>query len=59
MQGFAFMMLRNPKWHIENDYMFAILSIIVTMLMASAIHPVFSKIMSSIKVLNQQKTNSL
>lgn len=49
MQGFAFCLLRNPKWHLNNDILFAISSIALTVFLAYAVNPILTKITLYIK----------
>lgn len=52
MQGFAFMLLRNNWFSIDNDCLFIVSSIILTLILAVIIHPVFQKLMNLVKVQN-------
>ena len=49
IQGFIFNMLRNEKWSISNDWTFAILSFIFTILMAITLKPMFLKITQAVR----------
>ena len=49
MQGFAFCLLRNPKWHLSNDILFALSSIIITLVLAYTVNPILQKITLYIK----------
>ncbi len=49
MQGLAFNFLRNSKWNVQNDFVFATLSIALTMVLSVIIHPVFSRIIALVR----------
>ena len=48
LQGIAFILLRNCFWNV-SDFMFVILSVIVTFSLAFLCHPIFVKIMDFVK----------
>lgn len=50
MQGLAMAVLRNPRWRLDNDCLFAVCSIVLTLALAAAIRPLFLKIISWVKV---------
>lgn len=50
MQWTAFLLLRNGKWRLDNDVVFALMSVIFTVVMALIIHPLFKKTTLAIKV---------
>lgn len=50
MQGVAFLLLRNKTWSISDDCSFVILSIVLTLILALMIHPLFKKTIAIIKV---------
>lgn len=50
MQGLAMAFLRNPRWSLDNDYLFIFCSVFLTLALASAIRPIFLKIISWVKV---------
>ena len=52
MQGFAFMLLRNKRFSLDNDCLYIVSSIILTLTFAVLIHPVFKKLMTLVKVQN-------
>ena len=52
MQGFAFMLLRNERFSLDNDCLFIVSSIVLTLTFAALIHPVFKKLMNLVKVQN-------
>ena len=49
MQGLAFNFLRNSRWNVQNDFVFATVSIALTMVLSVIIHPVFSRIIALVK----------
>lgn len=50
MQGLAMAVLRNPRWRLDNDCLFAVCSVVLTLALAAAIRPLFQKIISWVKV---------
>lgn len=52
MQGAAFLLLRNGIWRLDNDVAFALMSVLLTVVMALIIHPLFKKTLLVIKVKN-------
>lgn len=52
MQGAAFLLLRNSIWNLNNDILFALISVMLTVVFALVIHPIFKIILSAIKVRN-------
>lgn len=49
LQGLVFTFLRNSYWTIDNPYLFAIGSLLITILIAKAAHPVFQIITNMYK----------
>lgn len=49
MQGLAFILLRNPMWGVENDWIFLISSIAITLVLAVVVHPIFNQIIVKVK----------
>lgn len=50
MQGAAFLLLRNSIWNLNNDILFALISVMLTVVFALVIHPIFKIILSAIIV---------
>ena len=50
MQGLAFNFLHNNIYNINDDFMFATLSIFFTIMFAVAIHPIFNKTIKLVKI---------
>lgn len=55
MQGLAFNFLRNSRWYLDNDYLFAVSSIVLTIVLSVIIHPVFLRIIAFVRVPKQSK----
>lgn len=49
MQGLAMWLLRNSRWDLDNDYLFIVCTVILTLALTVAIRPVFRKITSWVK----------
>lgn len=49
IQGFVFNWLRNPLWVIENEYVFALLSFVGSIVLAILLHPFFSRLLRFVK----------
>lgn len=50
MQGFVFALLRNSWWSVDNDCLYAVFSVLLTLALATAMRPVFQKIISWVKI---------
>lgn len=52
MQGLAFALFRNQWWSVGNDCLYAVLAVLLTLTLATAIRPLFMKIISLVKIQN-------